>query len=124
MGLTPVVAVDLEKGGKGSWREIVSVVRGFSRFRPFPDRAGGRPPATIDSLVFANIAEMAKYATLSDDGAPDDGRFEVITQRHTGKLRVLATAIRAATRGWARSPAPPTTPSRRSRPCRCSWTAS
>ena len=28
VGLTPVVAVDLEKGGKGSWREIVAVVRG------------------------------------------------------------------------------------------------
>jgi diacylglycerol kinase family enzyme len=104
VGLTPVVAVDLEKGGKGSWREIVSVVRAFSRFRPFPIRLENGRRRTIDSLLFANITEMAKYATLSDDGRPDDGRFEVITQRRTGKLRVLATAIRAATRGLGRQP--------------------
>ncbi len=104
VGLTPVVAVDLEKGGKGSWREIVSVVRGFSRFRPFPIRLEDGRRRRIDSLLFANIAEMAKYATLSDDGRPDDGRFEVITQRQTGKLRVLATAIRAATRGLGPQP--------------------
>jgi diacylglycerol kinase family enzyme len=104
VGLTPVVAVDLEKGGKGSWREIVSVVRGFSRFRPFPIRLENGRRRNIDSLVFANIAEMAKYALLSDGGRPDDGRFEVITQRRTGKLRVLATVIRAATRGLGPQP--------------------
>jgi diacylglycerol kinase family enzyme len=104
VGLTPVVAVDLEKGGKGSWREIVSVVRGFSRFRPFPIRLEDGRRRRIDSLVFANIAEMAKYAKLSEAGAPDDGRFEIITQRQTGKLRVLATAIRAATRGLGPQP--------------------
>jgi diacylglycerol kinase family enzyme len=104
VGLTPVVAVDLEKGGKGSWREIVSVVRAFSRFRPFPIRLENGRRRSIDSLVFANIAEMAKYALLSDDGRPDDGRFEVITQRRTGKLRVLATALRAATQGLGRQP--------------------
>ena len=104
VGLTPVVAVDLEKGGKGSWREIVSVVRAFSRFRPFPIRLENGRRRNIDSLVFANISEMAKYAILSEDGRPDDGRFEVIIQRRTGKLRVLATAIRAATRGLGRQP--------------------
>ncbi|NEK58308.1 diacylglycerol kinase [Geodermatophilus sabuli] len=104
VGLTPVVAVDLEKGGKGSWKEILSVVRVFSRFRPFPIRLEDGRRRSIDSLVFANISEMAKYATLSDDGRPDDGRFEVITQRRTGKLRVLATAIRAATRGLGPQP--------------------
>ncbi|MDP9389804.1 MAG: diacylglycerol kinase [Actinomycetota bacterium] len=104
VGLTPVVAVDLEKGGKGSWREIVSVVRAFSRFRPFPIRLENGRRRSIDSLVFANISEMAKYAILSEDGRPDDGRFEVITQRRTGKLRVLAMAIRAATRGLGPQP--------------------
>jgi diacylglycerol kinase (ATP) len=104
VGLTPVVAVDLEKGGKGSWKEILSAVRVFSRFRPFPIRLENGRRRSIDSLVFANIAEMAKYATLSEDGRPDDGRFEVITQRQTGKLRVLATAIRAATRGLGPQP--------------------
>ncbi len=104
VGLTPVVAVDLEKGGKGSWREIASVVRVFARFRPFPIRLENGRRRSIDSLVFANIAEMAKYATLSEHSRPDDGRFEVITQQRTGKLRVLSTAIRAATRGLGPQP--------------------
>ncbi|WP_369137949.1 diacylglycerol/lipid kinase family protein [Modestobacter versicolor] len=104
VGLTPVVAVDLEAGGKGSWREIVSVVRGFARFRPFPIRLEDGRRRTIDSLVFANISQMAKYATLSEGAAPDDGLFEVVTQQRTGKLRVLATAVRAATRGLGPQP--------------------
>jgi diacylglycerol kinase family enzyme len=104
VGLTPVVAVDLEKSGKGSWREIVSVVRGFARFRPFPIRLEDGRRRRIDSLVFANIGEMAKYARVSADSAPNDGRFEVITQQRTGKLAVLATAIRAATRGLGPQP--------------------
>jgi diacylglycerol kinase (ATP) len=104
VGLTPVVAVDLEKGGKGSWQEVLSVVRVFSRFRPFPIRLEDGRRRSVDSLVFANIAEMAKYALLSEDGRPDDGRFEVITQRRTGRLRVLATVLRAATQGLGRQP--------------------
>jgi diacylglycerol kinase family enzyme len=104
VGLTPVVAVDLEKGGKGSWREVVSTVRAFSRFRPFPIRLEDGRRRSIDSLVFANIGAMAKYASLSEDGRPDDGRFEVITQRRTGKLRVLGTALRAVTRGLGPQP--------------------
>jgi diacylglycerol kinase family enzyme len=104
MGLTPVVAIDLEKGGKGSVREIVSVVRTFARFRPFSILLEDGSRRRFDSLLFANIAEMAKYATLSDEGRPDDGRFEVITVAHTAKWRVLAVAIRAATRGLGPQP--------------------
>lgn len=103
LGLTPVVAIDLEKGSKGSLREIVSVVRTFSKFRPFPLELedGGR--VRLDSLVFANIDQMAKFATLSE-GDPDDGVFEVITIPHASKWKVLLTALRAATRGLGEQP--------------------
>jgi diacylglycerol kinase family enzyme len=104
VGLTPVVAVDLEKGSKGSLREIVSVVRTFSRFRPFAIRLEDGTRRTFDSLLFANIAQMAKHATLSEDGNPEDGRFEVITVKHTAKWRVLGVALKAATRGLGPQP--------------------
>jgi diacylglycerol kinase (ATP) len=104
MGLTPIVAIDLEKGGKGSFREIVSVVRTFARFRPFTIQVEGGGRKRFDSLLFANISEMAKYATLSEDGEPDDGRFEVVTLPHTSKWRLLGVAIRAATRGLGPQP--------------------
>jgi diacylglycerol kinase family enzyme len=104
MGLTPIVAIDLEKGGKGSFKEIVSVVRTFAKFRPFTIdvHPGGR--RSLDSLLFANIDEMAKYATLSQDSRPDDGRFEVIALPHTAKWRILAVALKAATRGLGPQP--------------------
>lgn len=104
VGLTPVVAVDLEKGSKGSMREIVTVVRTFARFRPFAIRLEDGTRSTFDSLVFANIAQMAKVATLSEDGSPEDGRFEVVTVKHTAKWRVLAVALKAATRGLGPQP--------------------
>lgn len=104
LGLTPVVAIDLEKGGKGSFTEIVSVVRTFAKFRPFPIELEDGSRIRFDSLVFANINEMAKYATLSEDGTPDDGKFEVITVAHTAKWRILAVAIKAATTGLGPQP--------------------
>ncbi|HVL82756.1 MAG TPA: diacylglycerol kinase family protein [Pseudonocardia sp.] len=103
LGITPTVAIELEKGGKGSLREIATTIRTFARFRPFEiDTDRGR--TRFDSLIFANLDEMAKYATLSDDGRPDDGRFEVILLPHTAKWRVLATAVRAAVRGLGPQP--------------------
>ena len=104
LGLTPIVAIDLEKGGKGSVREIVSVVRTFAKFRPFAIDLEDGTRARLDSLLFANIDQMAKYATLSEDGRPDDGVFEVVTIEHVAKWRVLATALRAVTRGLGPQP--------------------
>lgn len=103
LGITPTVALELEKGGKGSIREVISTIRSFSRFRPFEiETRGGLE--RFDSLIFANIREMAKFAQLSDTGRPDDGVFEVIVLRHTAKWRVLATAIKAAVRGLGPQP--------------------
>jgi diacylglycerol kinase family enzyme len=104
LGLTPIVAVDLEKGGKGSLREIVTVVRTFARFRPFAIDLADGTRTRLDSLLFANIDQMAKYATLSEDGTPDDGVFEVVTIPHVPKWRVLGTALRAVTRGLGPQP--------------------
>jgi diacylglycerol kinase (ATP) len=105
LGLTPEVAVDLEKSGKGSLRELAATVRAFAQFRPFEIERPGRTRERFDSIIFANIDQMAKVATLSeDDGRPDDGAFEVITMRHTAKWKLLGTALRACTRGLGPQP--------------------
>ncbi|MDO2933133.1 diacylglycerol/lipid kinase family protein [Paeniglutamicibacter sulfureus] len=104
-GLTPVVAIDLEKGSKGALKEMVSVVRTFSKFTPFEMQHSNGQHLKLDSLVFANIPEMAKYATLSEaDDQPRDGKFEVIILPHQPKWRVLLTAARAATKGLGDQP--------------------
>ena len=103
LGITPTVALQLEKGGKGSIKEVMSTIRSFSQFRPFEiETASG--VETFDSVILANIREMAKFAELSDEGRPDDGKFEVIVLRHTAKWRILATAVRAALRGLGPQP--------------------
>lgn len=104
-GLTPVVALEIEEGGKGTVREIVSTIRSFLGFTPFPLQFADGTVRRIDNLVLANIPEMAKVAELSDHGRPDDGRFEVVLMEHRPKWRVLFTAIRAAVRGLGRQPA-------------------
>jgi len=103
LGITPVVALELERGGKGSFKEIVTTVRAFSRFHPFAIEVDGRTQ-TFDSLVFANIPEMAKFATLAEDGEPDDGVFEVVLIPHRSKLRTALTAAKAALRGLGEQP--------------------
>jgi len=105
LGLTPVVAVDLEKGGKGSLREALTAMRAFANFRPFEIQLANGSRQRFDSIVFANISQMAKVATLSEDeGRPDDGQFEVITVKHTAKWRLLGTALKTALRGLGPQP--------------------
>lgn len=104
-GLTPVVAIDMEKGNKGALKEMVSVVRTFAQFRPFRIQHADGTREKIDSLLFANIPQMAKYAVLSEaQQRPADGRFEVILFPHTAKWRVLLKAARAATTGLGDQP--------------------
>jgi diacylglycerol kinase (ATP) len=104
-GLTPVVAIDLEKGSKGALKEMFAVVRTFSKFKPFEIRQTDGKRRKFDSLVFANIPEMAKYATLSEaDDQASDGKFEVIIFPHMSKWRVLLTALRATAQGLGDQP--------------------
>jgi diacylglycerol kinase family enzyme len=104
-GLTPVMAIDLEKGSKGAIKEMFSVVRTFSKFKPFEIRQSDGKRRKFDSLVFANISQMAKYATLSEaDDHPADGKFEVIVFPHMAKWRILLTALRATTKGLGDQP--------------------
>ncbi|MBG6218839.1 diacylglycerol kinase family enzyme [Arthrobacter sp. CAN_A6] len=104
-GLTPIMAIDLEKGSKGAIKEMFSVVRTFSKFKPFEIRQKNGVRRRFDSLVFANISQMAKYATLSEaDDHPSDGKFEVITFPHMAKWRILLTALRATTKGLGDQP--------------------
>ncbi|MCD4852381.1 diacylglycerol kinase [Arthrobacter sp. AK01] len=104
-GLTPVVATELEKGSKGALKEMVTVIKTFSEFQPFAIRQSDGKRRKFDSLVFANINEMAKYATLSEaEQHPSDGKFEVIVFPHMPKWRVLLTALKATTQGLGDQP--------------------
>ncbi len=104
VGLTPVVAVELEKGGKGSMREIFTVIRSFGQFRPLRIELEDGARIPIDSLVLSNIPQMAKVLKLSDNGDPEDGRFEVTLTPHEPRLRAFTRAVHAATTGLGPQP--------------------
>jgi diacylglycerol kinase family enzyme len=124
MGLTPVVAIDLEKGGKGSFREILSVVRTFAAFRPFTIRLEDGRRRSFDSLLFANIAEMAKYATSARPAGPTTGssRSSRCPTPRSGGCSPRPCGRRSAVSDRSRRPG--TTRSPRSSRSRCRSTAS
>jgi diacylglycerol kinase (ATP) len=98
-GLTPLMAVGLKRDRKGTIAELLSVMRTFTELAPVEIvRSGGRREL-YDSLVFANVARMAKYGRLSIFGRPDDGLFEVVARRHGRRWRIAAMALRATTIG-------------------------
>ncbi|MEZ0165800.1 diacylglycerol kinase family protein [Kineococcus sp. LSe6-4] len=93
VGITPVAAAALNEHDLDAVKESFLVVRAFWRYRPMTITHEGRQ-IDLDSLVFANIDRMAKYAQLSEESAPDDGRYETLLIPHRSKLRLLADFTR------------------------------
>lgn len=103
LGITPKVAVELNKHELNGLLEKLLVVKTFWNFKPFPVEQDG-VTKLYDSLIFANIPRMAKVLELSDDSSQDDGQFEVIAQAHRGKLALVGYGIKAAFFGLKNQP--------------------
>ncbi|MFF1254772.1 diacylglycerol/lipid kinase family protein [Pseudarthrobacter sp. NPDC058329] len=103
-GLTPLMAIGIEKGGKGKVLELVSVARTLSGLRPFELVRDDGATAQFDSLILANISRMAKYGTVSESHHPNDGRFEVVTLPHAGRWKMALMTLRAVTLGLGHQP--------------------
>lgn len=58
----------------------------------------------MDSLVLANISEMAKVLKLSKGGKPTDRKFEIIKVEHRSKFQLALWALKAATIGLGKQP--------------------
>ncbi|WP_432543953.1 diacylglycerol/lipid kinase family protein [Kineococcus sp. SYSU DK002] len=93
IGITPVAAAALNEHDLDAVKESMLVVRAFWRYRPLTITHDG-DDIRLDSLLFANIDRMAKYAQLAEDSATDDGRYETLLIPHRGKLRLLAEFTR------------------------------
>lgn len=75
------------------------MLRTFTGLTPVEIVRSGGPRELYDSLVFANVARMAKYGRLGNSGRLDDGLFEVVSRRHGRRWRIGVMALRAATVG-------------------------
>jgi diacylglycerol kinase (ATP) len=98
LGLTPVVAVELNKTTLNAFNEVWLALKIFFRFRPFKIKHGSRV-LWLDSILFTNISRMAKILKVAKDARPDDGLFEVITFRHAHKFKLFQKLLKAATTG-------------------------
>lgn len=95
LGITPIAATELNRQQLTGWREVLLVFKTFLHFSPFTIKIEGQR-RQFDSIVFANIKQMAKVLKLSKDSRANDGMFEVIEQPHKSRAAVLITAIQAA----------------------------
>lgn len=94
LGLTPVVAVELNKTTLNALNELWIVLKTFYKFRPFKINVEGKI-TTLDSILFANIGQMAKVLTVAKNAKPNDGLFEVITFPHSHKFRLIRRLAKA-----------------------------
>lgn len=97
-GLTPIVAVELNKTDLNALKELWIVVRTFYKYRPFKIKHNAAN-IKLDSIIFANIGEMAKVLTISKQSKPDDGKFEIVIFKHGRKLKLLRKLVKASLGG-------------------------
>lgn len=98
LGLTPTVAVELNRHTLSTLKELVIVLKTFWQYQPFQIQIEGRT-LTLDSVIMSNINRMAKVMTLDEESSVSDGVFEVNIFKHSHKIRLLAHLLKAATRG-------------------------
>ncbi|WP_199539217.1 diacylglycerol/lipid kinase family protein [Desertihabitans brevis] len=99
LGLTPLMAIGLNRASRGTWKELLAVVRTVGTLAPVEVVTADDEVLCLDSLVLANVERMAKYGRVSRSGQPDDGLFEVLAWPHRRRWRLGLTAVRAATVG-------------------------
>lgn len=95
LGLTPVVATELNRHTLNAFREMQIVLRTFIKYRPFKIKHNNKV-LKLDSLLFANINQMAKVLSLAPTNQPDDGKFEVVLFPAGRKWQLLKRLTEAA----------------------------
>lgn len=95
LGLTPVIASELNRHKLNSFNELLLVFKTFNKYQPFTIRRNGKD-LQLDSLLFGNINQMAKVFTLSSKNMPNDGKFEVVMFPSGSKTTLVKQVIKAA----------------------------
>jgi diacylglycerol kinase family enzyme len=102
-GITPEVGHALNKHGKSRWNEAWLTFKTLKDFKPFSIT---RDDVTklYDSLVFANINEMAKFVKLDSKNTVHDNQFEVVSVRHRGVFHTITSLVSAVVHGFKNAP--------------------
>lgn len=95
IGVSPRVAQELNRYKLNPIKEVYILLKTLFTLRPVRISHDG-VERRIDSLVFANIHEMAKILTLHTKTNLHDGQFEVVEIPHGNFGRFLLTLLKAA----------------------------
>ena len=94
LGLSAEGGQAINDSEKGVLHELEAVVQTFRNHKPFNirQRVGWR---RYDSLIFANIHEMAKVLKLSKRRRVRDGQFDVLAIPHRSRWNIIHYLFRA-----------------------------
>lgn len=95
LGVSPRVAQELNKYKLNLLKEVYILGKMLFSLRPVTIRYH-KETRKVDSLVFANIHEMAKILTLHTKTNLHDGKFEAVEIPHGNFIRFIATILKAA----------------------------
>lgn len=103
IGISPEVAVELNRHSLSLWRELAIIVTTFMKFTPF-SITHNRVTQDMDSIIFANINEMAKVLKLGESLDVTDGKFELVAFKHKNPFSLLYHLFLAAVVGIKDAP--------------------
>lgn len=102
-GITPEIGHELNQHGKSRHNELWLTLKTIGQFTPYAVQRDGAT-RYYDSLVFANINEMAKFVKLDTKNTVHDGKFEVVAIRHRGKFNMIRSLLSATISGFHKPP--------------------
>ena len=103
LGITPEVGHALNQHGKNRWNEAWLTLKTLKDFKPFEVLRDGTTKL-YDSIVFANINEMAKFVKLDSKNTVHDDLFEVVAVRHRGMFHTITSLFSAVVHGFKNAP--------------------
>lgn len=95
VGISPRVAQELNKYKLNLFKETYIIGKTIFSLRPVSLEQNGKV-RRADSLIFANIREMAKVLTISDKTNIHDGKFELVEIPHRSLVRLIVILAKAA----------------------------
>lgn len=98
VGLTPKVGQELNKTSLNFFKEAWIVLKVLFFLQPVQLRVDGKT-RTYDSLIFSNVKKMSKVLSIAKHAEVDDDRFEVTTFYRRNKFKLIASLLRATTKG-------------------------
>lgn len=96
LGLTSHVAAELNQTKLTRVKEMLIVFRAFFNFEPLRVQFKGDRVRKLDSIVFANIHQMAKVVRIGKKTNLKNGQFKIVVFPHKTRFKLIYTVLKIA----------------------------